>query len=96
MLFVAMCHDKPDGLALRLSTREAHVAWLKILGERVRIAGPFFDASGETMCGSVVVIEAEDLAGAEATFAADPYALAGLFTSVEIRPWRWVVGAPAA
>lgn len=95
MLFVALCHDKPDGLALRLATRDAHVAWLKGLGGRVRIAGPFFDEAGDTMCGSVVVIEADDLAAARATFAEDPYAAAGLFASVEIRPWRWVVGAPA-
>jgi uncharacterized protein YciI len=46
--------------------------------------------------GSIVVIEAESLAEAKATFAADPYALAGLFASVEVRPWRWVVGAPTA
>ena len=95
MLFAAMCHDKPGHLDVRLATREAHVAWLKALGPRVRIAGPFLDASGETMEGSIVVIEADDLADAEATFAVDPYAAAGLFASVEIRPWRWVVGAPA-
>ena len=33
-----------------------------------------------------------DLAGAEAWAAADPYAAAGLFQSVEIRPWKKVVG----
>ncbi|NLH83337.1 MAG: YciI family protein [Phyllobacteriaceae bacterium] len=95
MLFVALCHDKPDGLPIRLATRDAHVAWLKSLAERVRIAGPFFDESGQAMCGSVVVIEAADLTAARATFAEDPYAKAGLFAAVEIRPWRWVVGAPA-
>ena len=95
MLFVALCHDKPDGLSLRLATRDAHVAWLKSLGERTRIAGPFLDDAAEAMCGSIVVIEADDLASARATFAEDPYAEAGLFASVEIRPWRWVVGAPA-
>ena len=96
MLYVAMCHDKPGSLDVRLATREAHVGWLKGLGSRVRIAGPFFDEAGEAMCGSVVVIEAESLAEAKATFAADPYAAAGLFAEVEIRPWRWVVGAPTA
>ena len=48
------------------------------------------------MCGSIVVVEAGDLAAAKALFAADPYAAAGLFETVEIRPWRWVVGAPTA
>jgi uncharacterized protein YciI len=96
MLFAAMCHDKPDHLAVRLATRDAHVAWLKGMGAKVRIAGPFLDDSGEIMQGSIVVIEAESLAEAKATFAADPYAMAGLFADVEIRPWRWVVGAPTA
>ncbi len=96
MLFAAMCHDKPDHLAVRTANRDAHLAWLKGLGERVRIAGPFLDDAGAVMQGSIVVIEAESLEAAKATFAADPYALAGLFASVEIRPWRWVVGAPTA
>jgi hypothetical protein len=96
MLFAAMCHDKPDHLAVRLATRDAHVAWLKSLGGRVRIAGPFLDETAEIMQGSIVVIEAETLAEAEATFAADPYAAAGLFETVEIRPWRWTIGAPTA
>jgi uncharacterized protein YciI len=96
MLFTAMCHDKPDHLAVRLATRDAHVAWLKSLAPRVRIAGPFLDETGEIMQGSIVVIEADDLAAAWATFAEDPYAAAGLFADVEIRPWRWVVGAPSA
>jgi uncharacterized protein YciI len=26
--------------------------------------------------------------------ARDPYRAAELFQSIEIRPWRWVVGAP--
>ncbi|MDK9696825.1 MAG: YciI family protein [Siculibacillus sp.] len=96
MLFAAMCHDKPDHLAVRLATRDAHVAWLKGMGAKVRIAGPFLDETGEIMQGSIVVIEAQTLDEAKATFAADPYAAAGLFEKVEIRPWRWVVGAPTA
>lgn len=94
MLYVAMCHDKPNSLELRLATRETHIVWLKGLGERVRISGPFFDETGKTMCGSVVIIEAESIEDAKATFAQDPYAHAGLFASVDIRPWLWVIGAP--
>ncbi|TJX41862.1 MAG: hypothetical protein E5W21_24815, partial [Mesorhizobium sp.] len=37
-----------------------------------------------------------DMAGAQALSAADPYAKAGLFESVEIRPWNWVFNKPAA
>jgi len=40
------------------------------------------------MCGSLLVIEVADLAAAQAFSAADPYAKAGLFERVEVRPFR--------
>ena len=45
--------------------------------------------------GSLVVIEAADAAAANALAAKDPYAMAGLFESVEIRPWNWVFNPPS-
>ena len=42
------------------------------------------------------MIEAADKAAAAAIAADDPYAKAGLFDSVEIRPWNWVFNKPAA
>ena len=57
-------------------------------------AGPFLDAapeSGGEMCGSLLIYQG-DFAGAEAWAAADPYAAAGLFQSVDIRPWKKVIG----
>jgi uncharacterized protein YciI len=45
------------------------------------------------MCGSMLIVEAADLAAAKAFSAADPYTTAGLFESVEIRPFRVVTGA---
>ena len=48
------------------------------------------------LCLPLVVVEAPDVATAEAIAAADPYAKAGLFESVEVRPWNWVFNKPAA
>jgi uncharacterized protein YciI len=90
-LFVLVCIDKPDSLALRLATREAHFSYARQTGQ-VRLGGPFLDDAGE-MAGSLIVLEAADLAGAETWHAADPYAVAGLFERVEIRPWRVTFGA---
>ena len=39
-----------------------------------------------------MIIEAANLADAEAFSAADPYRQAGLFERVEIRPWRHTAG----
>jgi uncharacterized protein YciI len=47
-------------------------------------------------CGSLLVVEAADRAEAEAFAAADPYAKAGLFESVAIRPFRTVFKDGAA
>lgn len=93
MLFVAICQDKPDHVELRLSTRNAHLAFLAEHAASVKLGGPFLDAAGETPIGSLLIIEAEDEAAARALLAKDPYAGAGLFASVELRPWRRVVGA---
>ena len=60
----------------------------------VAIAGPFLDASGD-MCGSLLIVEAEDEASARAILAGDPYAKANLFKETVVRPWRWAVGKPA-
>ena len=90
MLFAVICDDKPGGLELRKATRDAHLAYLRATGV-VRQAGPFLDASG-AMVGSLVILEVEDRAAAEAWVAGDPYGAAGLFARVEIRPWNRVIG----
>ena len=91
MLFVLICTDKPDSLALRLATRPAHLAWLETVV--VKGAGPFLDDAGNPN-GSLVIIEAKDKAEAEAIAARDPSAVAGLFASVEVRPWKWLIKNP--
>ncbi|WP_292534277.1 YciI family protein [Methylocystis sp.] len=91
MLFVAICLDKPDHVDLRLSTRAAHLAFLEKHAARVKLGGPFLD--GETPIGSMLILDCEDEAAARALLGEDPYALAGLFASVELKPWKRVVGA---
>ncbi|AMX95710.1 hypothetical protein EOA22_18750 [Mesorhizobium sp. M7A.F.Ca.US.014.04.1.1] len=97
MLFAVICKDKPGSLQVRLDTRPEHVAFLEGLNgdKKLAFAGPFLDTEGRSN-GSLVVVEAPDLAGAQALSAADPYAKAGLFESVEIRPWNWTFNKPAA
>ncbi len=94
MYFAIVCNDKPDSMDLRLANRPAHVDYLKAQGGRVRIGGPFTTEDGAAMTGSLIILEAADLAEAQAFAAGDPYNKAGLFASVEIRPWRWILGAP--
>ncbi|ADZ68806.1 YciI-like protein [Polymorphum gilvum] len=95
MLYALICTDKPHSLQLRLDTRPEHVAFLNSLGDRLKAAGPFLDDAG-TMTGSLVVIEASNRDEALAVSQEDPYARAGLFESVEIRPWTWAIKNPEA
>ncbi len=94
MLFALLCNDKPDHLQTRLDTRPAHLDYLKSLGDTLKFAGPFLDENGKPN-GSLVVVEATDGAAAEKIAANDPYALAGLFQDVTIRPWNWAINNPA-
>lgn len=95
MIFVILCHDKPGHLQVRLDTRPDHVAYLEKLnaGGRLKFAGPFLDQDGKP-CGSMVAVDVEDKSAAEAIAKADPYALAGLFETVDIHPWTWVFNNP--
>ena len=90
MLVALIAKDRPGALQTRLDNRPAHVEHLKSSGI-VAQAGPFLDANGE-MCGSLVILDVEDMAQAEAWAAEDPYAKAGLFESVELIPWNRVIG----
>ena len=87
-LFAVICRDNPGALQTRLDTRPAHVEWLK--AGPVQLAGPLVE-DGEMRC-SLLVIEADDLAAANAWVATDPYKAAGLFASVEVIEWRKVIG----
>jgi hypothetical protein len=92
VLFAAICLDKPGSLDLRLSTRAAHLDFLDAHAPRVKLGGPFLDAE-ERPIGSLLILECLDLAAARALLDEDPYAKAGLFASVELKPFRRVVGA---
>jgi uncharacterized protein len=86
MLFVVIAIDKPDSLALRMATRDAHFAYGRETGV-VRLGGPFLDDNSD-MAGSLIIFEAADLAAARAWHANDPYKKAGLFAQSEVRPWK--------
>lgn len=89
MHHVLICRDKPGHLEVRKANRDAHLAHIRGADGAIIAAGPLLDDAGE-MCGSLLIYAgARD--AAEAWAAADPYAKAGLFESVEITAWKKVV-----
>ena len=94
MLYAVICTDKPNSLGVRKAIRPSHVEYLQSLGDTLVLAGPFTEADGATMNGSLIMVEAASLEAAHAIAAGDPFAKAGLFAVVEIRPWLWTMNAP--
>lgn len=97
MYFAVWATDAEGTQAARLALREAHRARLRQPGAHpvvVVAGGPTLSENGSTMNGSLLVIEADDIEAVRHFVAADPYAGAGVYARVEIRPWRWGLGAP--
>jgi uncharacterized protein YciI len=89
-LFVMYGLDKAECGQLRKDTRPAHLQWIDGLGARVKLAGPLLSAEGANAVGSMIVVEADSLEAAHTLFQHDPYAVAGLWDSLEIRPFTQV------
>ena len=94
MHYVAICLDKPNSHDLRLAHRAAHLDYLRANAKTIKSCGPFLSDDGDTMVGSLLIIEADDRTGVDVVLARDPYRKADLFDSVEVRGWRWVIGCP--
>ncbi len=91
-------HDAEAALPKRLAVRQQHLARLHELREqgRLLLAGPCpaIDAEdpGEAgYSGSIVIAEFDSLAAARAWDDADPYVAAGVYMSVDVRPFRKVL-----
>lgn len=95
MYFALYCIDNPNKGDVRQATRAAHLDYVADSGEMVSVAGPLLADDGKTMIGSLIILNVADRTTAESWAHHDPYALAGLFARVELRPWKWLIGAPA-
>lgn len=90
-LFALFCVDKPQSLALRLATREAHLAYAGGFRDQMKLGGPLLDDNGE-MAGSMMIVDMADRAAAEAFSAGDPYTQAGLWARVDIKAFKASLG----
>lgn len=98
MWYVIEGYDGQDVLAQRLQARPEHLARLYALRDegRLLLAGPCPAVDGEDpgpagFSGSVVIAQFESLVQAQAWADADPYVAAGVYTHVQVRPFRKVL-----
>lgn len=98
MLYAILCEDAPGTLAKRLENRPAHLDRLKALQAegRLVLAGPHPaietpDPGAAGFTGSLIVAEFASRDDAIAWSAEDPYAAAGVFSRVTVKPFRKVL-----
>jgi len=94
MYYVFYCHDNPNSLAGRKQARPDHLARLNALKDqgRLLVAGPLPAEDTTTpgdagFTGSLVVAEFDSLADAKTWAAQDPYFAAGVYASVDVKPF---------
>lgn len=97
MLFVIQATDKPDSVDMRMENRPAHLQYLADAGDRIKLAGPVLSGEGDSTAdphpvGSVIIIDAASEAAVKLFAENDPYATAGLFSDVTIKPFKAVTG----
>ncbi|WP_018141654.1 MULTISPECIES: YciI family protein [unclassified Thioalkalivibrio] len=97
MLYMIQGQDAPDSLDARLAARPEHVARLQTLRDdgRLILAGPFpaidsNDPGPAGFTGSLIVAEFPSLEAAREWADADPYVAAGVYTAVDVRPFKQV------
>ena len=98
MYYAISGRDVANSLEKRLSVRADHLARIQELVDagRVLVAGPHpaidnEDPGAAGFTGSLIIAEFESMEAAEAWAAGDPYTEAGVFESVEIKPFKVVL-----
>jgi uncharacterized protein len=87
MHYVVHCLDHDGAVEKRLANYDAHKAYLAAAPVKTVISGPLLADDEQTMIGSCFVLEADSLAEVEAFNSNDPFAKAGLWKTVSIRPF---------
>lgn len=88
MLYIIYQEDRPDGGAIRAATRDAHFAYLDRNEDILVLGGALLADDNETRTGSVLIVNVQDRAAAEAFSHNEPFRKAGLFSSVKISRMR--------
>ncbi len=85
--------DRPGRERDRRALRPAHRAYLREAPPECRCVGggPLLNDDGGEMIGTLLILEAETRAAAEAFLAKDPYAQADLFARHTLSRWDWTL-----
>ena len=98
MLYAIISEDRDDSLEKRKATRPAHLQRIEQLKDQGRLvlAGPHpridsEDPGDAGFSGSLVVAQFDSLEQAQAWADEDPYNKAGVYESVIVKPFKYVL-----
>lgn len=84
MYFVVSCRDGECAAEQRKASLAAHRDHVDRYAAHLVLSGPLLRADGVTRCGQLFVLDVEELATAQRFAEEDPFALAGIFVSVQV------------
>ncbi len=100
MLYAIIGEDVPDSLEKRMPVRPAHLERIKALQDegRLILAGPHPaidspDPGPAGFSGNLIIAEFESLEEARRWAEADPYASAGVYARLTVKPFKKVMPA---
>lgn len=92
MEFFCYHRDRPGSFPLRAELLEAHWSYMDGFEKELIARGPTFAADGETLSGSVHIVDLPDPAAARAFAFDEPGYQAGAYRDVLLRRWRNLLG----
>ena len=100
MLYAFLLIDRAGAAELRARHRPAHKAYLAGVADRICVAGPLLADDGQTMNGSLLVIDFDSREAADAWLRDEPFTRAGVYERQELHPmlslWPQRAGIVAA
>jgi len=94
MPFIIYVVDQENVSDKRESLREAHRAHLRAQGKKLLGSGALLSNDGKKVIGGLSILDTDSHKEAERFANEDPYAIAGIRKTTEIRRWRkrWADG----
>lgn len=92
MEFFCYHRDRPGSFPLREELNEAHLSYMDGFARGMIARGPTFADNGETLSGSVHILDLPDVATARAFAFDEPNYQAGAYRDVLLRRWENLLG----
>jgi uncharacterized protein len=90
-LFTIIAEDGANSVTLRARHLDVHLAHVEAHLARYVVAGPMRGTDG-VITGSLLIVKAETIADARAFLETDPYFVAKVWRSIDIRAFNAVAG----